>query len=60
MPDRIDVISEVKEVAKVKEEMPQTYDVHICIPCKRLFRSANTLNRHRNESLLHIKVSYGL
>lgn len=35
--------------AKVKEEKKResVYEVHVCVPCKRLFRSLNTLLKHQ-------------
>jgi hypothetical protein len=39
-----------------KKNLPDKFLVHVCIPCKRMFRSFNALMRHRQDSVLHIKV----
>jgi hypothetical protein len=53
------VIESLPEVAleEVKREKVLSYEVHVCIPCKRLFRSIETLNKHKMDSILHIKVA---
>lgn len=49
----------VQEV-KLKKCGAKNYEVHICIPCKRLFRCIETLNKHKLDSILHIKVTLPL
>ncbi|CDW85037.1 rna binding motif protein [Stylonychia lemnae] len=47
----------IKEKLKRDVIKHSTYEVHICQPCKRLFRTFNTLLKHQQDSLLHIKLS---
>lgn len=41
---------EVKDLRKREVKKLSHYEVHVCLPCKRLFRSFDTLLKHQQDS----------
>lgn len=64
MPDNTKNLIEPKvEQEKTDSNKPlkqriDSFEVNVCVPCKRLFRTMEALLKHRQDSLLHIKIYY--
>lgn len=56
--EKIGEKEEKKEESRGDKKIKRSsFEVHVCVPCKRLFRSLGTMLKHKSDSLLHIKVN---